>query len=78
MPDTYVWSILYTEVPASYKRLHEIIRGYKALSYRGLRGVTRVDRALQGFTGGYKGLHCVTVGYEGLQGIRKDYRKLVL
>ena len=78
MPDTYVWSILYTEVPASYKRLHGIIRDDRALSYRGLRGVTRVDRALQGFTGGCKGLHCVTVGYEGLHGIRKDYRKLVL
>ena len=36
--------------------------------YKGLQGVTKGDRRLQGVTGSYKGLQGVTRGDRGLQG----------
>ena len=43
---------------------------------KGLQGVTRGYKRLQGVTGGYKGLQEVTRGYKGLQGVTGGYRGL--
>ena len=43
---------------------------------KGLHGVTRGDRGLQGVIGGYKGLQEVTTGNRLLKGVTRGYRGL--
>ena len=45
-------------------------------SYKGLLGVTRGYKRLQGVTGGYKGLQGVTKGYRRLLGVTGGYKGL--